>query len=175
MEHSSQQAHDWKEGRRLRAWELSQMGWRQRDIAIALGVTKGAVSQWLKRARTGSVESLRRRPKSGAPPRLTAAQRAQIPVLLAQGPAAYGFRGDVWTCARVADVIRREFSVTYHPDHVGRILKALDWTPQKPIKRATQRDEAAIANWVATRWPALKKRPATKGGRSSLSTKAAST
>jgi transposase len=151
------------------------MGWRQRDIAVALGVTKGAVSQWLKRARTGGVESLRHRPKSGAPPRLTAAQRAQIPALLAKGPAAYGFRGDVWTCARVTNVIRQEFGVTYHPDHVGRILKVLGWTPQKPIKRATQRNETAIANWVTTEWPALKKRPATKGERLSSSTKAAST
>jgi transposase len=163
MENTSQIAQDWTEGRRLRAWELSQMGWRQRDIAVALGVTKGAVSQWLKRARTGGVESLRRRPKSGAPPRLTSAQRAQIPALLTKGAAAYGFRGDLWTCARVADVIRREFGVTYHPDHVGRILKAIDWTPQKPIRRATQRNETAIANWVATEWPALKKRLATKG------------
>ena len=157
MEQTQKASRDWYEGRRLRAWELSQMGWRQQDIAIALGVTKGAVSQWLKRARTGGVESLRCRAKSGAPCRLTAAQQAQIPVLLTKGPAAYGFRGDVWTCARVGDVIRREFGVTYHPDHVGRILKALDWTPQKPVKRATQRDETAIANWVATDWPALKK------------------
>src|SRR5439155_16792413 len=107
--------HDWKEGRRLRAWALAQQGWHQGTIAAALGVTPGAVSQWLKRARDGGVDALRRRPPPGRPPKLTAAQRAQLPPLLARGAEAYGFRGDVWTTARVAVVIQRVFDVSYHP------------------------------------------------------------
>src|SRR5947209_8685983 len=94
---------DWREGRRLRAWDLTQAGWKQKDIASALGVTAGAVSQWLRRARDGGVAALRHRPAPGAPPRLSAAQREQIPALLARGAEAYGFLGDVWTCPRVAD------------------------------------------------------------------------
>ncbi|MBI3978729.1 MAG: helix-turn-helix domain containing protein [Chloroflexi bacterium] len=74
-----------REWRRLRAWELKQEGWSQRAIAAALGVTPGAVSQWIKRAITGGVEALRHQPPPGPQPRLTEAQRAQVPALLARG------------------------------------------------------------------------------------------
>lgn len=158
---------DWREGRRRRAWELKQQGWKQRAIAAALGVTPGAVSQWLKRARTDGVEALRRHPASGPTPRLTAAQRDQIPTLLARGPEAYGLRGQVWTCKRVAEVLRRTFGVTYHPAHVNRLLHALHHSVQRPAVRATQRDEAAIAAWWQERWPALEKKRSPKGAPSS--------
>jgi transposase len=158
---------DWREGRRLRAWELKQQGWTQQAIAAALGVTPGAVSQWLRRARDGGGAALRRRVAPGPMPRLTAEQRARIPELLARGAEAFGFRGEVWTARRVTAVIRGEFGVGYHPNHVGKLLRAAGWSTQKPVRRATQRDEAAIAAWHAERWPALKKRPPRRGGRSS--------
>src|SRR5215210_6403390 len=121
----SSQASDWREGRRLRAFELKKRGWKQAQIADALGVSEGAVSQWMKRAREEGVEGLRHNPPPGATPRLSEKERAQLPELLAQGAQAHGFRGDVWTCERVAIVIRREFGVSYHPAHVSRLLKAL--------------------------------------------------
>ena len=86
---------DWREGRRLRAWELHQQGWKQKDIAQALGVTPGAVSQWMARGRAGGVVGLRNRKSPGAPVRLTAAQRVGIAALLAKGAEAWGFRGDI--------------------------------------------------------------------------------
>ncbi len=154
----SNHATDWREGRRLRAWELFQMGWRQKSIAEALGVTKGAVSLWVKRAKVGGVESLRHRKPPGAPRRLTPEQRSRIPELLAQGPESFGFRGEIWTQPRVTEVIRRQFNVSYHPSQVGRILKDCGWSRQKPVRRATQRDEAGIQRWKEERWPQLKKR-----------------
>jgi transposase len=166
---------DWREGRRLRAWDLKQQGWTQQAIAGALGVTPGAVSQWMSRARRGGVAALRRRPAPGPTPKLTAEQRAQLPALLARGAEAFGFRGEVWTARRVATVIRREFGVRYHPNHVGKLLRAAGWSPQKPRRRASQRDEAAIAAWHAERWPALKKGLTRRGGPSSGSTSPAST
>ena len=153
---------DWREGRRLRAWELHQRGWKQPAIAEALGVTQGAVSQWIARGRTGGVEALRTRTSPGAPARLTEEQRAHIPSLLAPGAESWGFLGDVWTRARVADVIKRAFGVAYHPDHVGRLLHDLGWSVQKPIERAIKRDEAAIAAWRDETWPAIKKKPRRK-------------
>jgi transposase len=159
--------HDWREGRRLRAWELAQQGWTQSAIAAALGVTQGAVSQWLRRARAGGVAALRRRPAPGAPPKLTPAQRAQVPALLARGAAAFGFRGNVWTAPRIATVIETHFGVRYHPAHVSRLVRARGWSVQRPVQRATQRDEAAIARWYAERWPTLKKGRPKKAGRSS--------
>ncbi len=148
---------DWREWRRLRAWELKQQGWTQRDIASALGVTEGAVSQWMSRGRKDGVAGLRHRPPPGPPARLTPEQLAELPVLLARGAEAFGFRGQLWTARRVTEVIRREFGVQYHINHVGNLLRAAGWRPLKPLRRATQRDEAAIEQWWSERWPALKR------------------
>jgi transposase len=175
MAQATGRAKEWREERRLRAWALKAMGWSQQQIAEALGVTAGAVSQWMRRGREGGEEALKRRPRPGAEPKLTPEQRAQIPVLLAQGAEAFGFRGDVWTAKRVATVIRREFGVRYHPNHVGKLLRAAGWSVQKPIERASQRDEAAIEAWRTERWPALKRGLTRRAGRSSGSTNRAST
>jgi transposase len=136
--------------------ELKERGWEQTQIADALGVTEGAVSQWMKRAREQGVEGLRHKPPPGATPRLSEDERARLPELLAQGTEAHGFRGEVWTCERVAIVIRKEFGVSYHPAHVSRLLKALRQSLQKPQRRAEQRDEEAIEHWKEERWPSLK-------------------
>jgi transposase len=137
---------------------LKQRGWYQRDIAEALGVSEVAVSGWLARARDDGPEALRARSSPGHPPKLTTDQKRSIPEFLWHGPEAYGFRGQVWTCARIAQVIEEEFGVRYHKDHVGRLLKDLRWTPQQPIKRAIQRDEEAIRHWREAAWPELRRR-----------------
>jgi transposase len=117
------------------------------------------VSQWLKRAREhGGVEGLKRRPPPGMTPRLSLEQRAQLPLLLAKGAEAYGYRGDVWTARRMAQLIADTFGVRYHRDHVSRVLRQLGWSRQHPLTRATQRDEQAITRWQEERWPALRKK-----------------
>jgi transposase len=151
-------AHNWKEWRRLRAWELKQQGWLQQDIADALDVSKWVVSRWFHRVRDAGVEALLSHPAPGPMPKLTNTQKRVIPEFLWHGAEAYGFRGDVWTCARIARVIEEEFGVLYHKDHVSRLLKELCWTPQVPIKRAIQRDEQAIECWRAEVWPDLQQR-----------------
>lgn len=164
-----------KEWRRRRGLVLRRRGWSQRAIAEALGVTPGAVSQWLAAARRGGLEALRARPASGRPPKLTEGQLGLLPDFLWHGAEAYGFRGELWTCSRVAQVIEREFGVRYHKDHVSRLLKELGWTPQVPVTRAVQRDEEAIERWRDQVWPQLKKRPARSGGNCSLLTRPGST
>lgn len=156
---------DWKEIRRWRALDLKQGGWKQKDIAEALGVTPGAVSQWMTAVQTHGQEALYARPHPGTTPRLSEAQKRLIPDCLSHGTEAYGFRGEVWTCARVAKVIEYEFGVLYHKAHVSRLLKELEWTPQKPIRRAAQRDETAIALWRTETWPELKKERERSAGR----------
>jgi len=153
----SKEAADWREGRRLRAWELKKEGWSQQRIADALGVSKGAVSQWMKRGREGGVEALKRQPAPGATPRLSEQERARLPELLQRGAEAHAFRGEAWTCERVAEVIRRELGVSYHPAHVSRLLRASGLSLQKPSRRADQRDEEAIERWKEEEWPSLKK------------------
>jgi transposase len=101
----NQSRHHWQEGRRLQAWRLQQQGWSQRQIATALGVSEGAVSQWMTRARDGGPETLRPRPHPGAARRLAPEQLAHLPELLHRGAEAYGFRGQVWTRGRIAAVI----------------------------------------------------------------------
>ncbi len=158
--------HDWKEGRRLRAFDLVAQGWKPARVAEALGVTRGAVSQWLSQAREGGREALRHRRPPGKTPALSAEQRSQLPTFFAKGAEAYGFVGDVWTTKRVAVVIRREFGVRHHPAHVSRILGSIGWSVQKPVVRARQRDEAQITAWQAERWPALEAKLTVRGARS---------
>jgi transposase len=154
-----EQASDWREARRLQAWELTKKGWAQSRIAEALGVSRGAVSQWIKAAREGGVEALRHRKGGGPCPRLTEEQLNRLPELLAKGAEAYGFRGDVWTRARVGVVIEQEFGVSYTPQHVGRLLDKINWSRQKPVEQASQRDEAAIERWRTEKWREVKKKP----------------
>lgn len=161
----STQPRDWREARRLRAWELKQKGWKQKAIAEALGVSDGAVSQWLSRAREGGVEALRSNPAPGPTPKLSDEQLEKLPGLLAKGAMHFGFRENVWTQPRVAWLIQREFGVTYHPAHVGRILKRLGWSRQKPVERATQRDEEAIERWRTEKWLEVEKKPEKKDER----------
>ncbi len=149
----SRSAQEW---RRRRAVGLKEQGWSQRAIAEVLDVAEETVSRWLARARTGGTDALRARPTPGRPPRLSAEQRRLVPEFLSHGAEAYGFRGAVWTCARIAAVIREEFGVRYHKDHVRRLLQALHWTPQMPITRAAQRDEAVIVRWRQETWPHLR-------------------
>jgi transposase len=149
-----------KEWRRLRAVELDAQGWPEFVIAETLGVNKGTVSRWLTVANAEGVEALLGRTGAGCPPKLTPAQLQAIPELLWHGAESYGFRGDVWTCARIAQVIQWEFGVSYHKDHVSRLMKTLGWTPQIPITRAVQRDEAAIEHWRVAVWPELRRRAA---------------
>jgi transposase len=156
---------DWREGRRLRALDLHEQGWQGKAIAEALGITAGAVSQWLKRARTGGREALRSHPPPGPTPKLTDAQQVTLPEVLAKGAEAYGFVGDVWTTKRIAAVIRRAFGVSYHPAHVSRLMRRLGWTVQKPVKRASQRDEATVMAWREEAWPALEAKRRRKAGR----------
>jgi transposase len=104
---------------------------------------------------------------AGPTSRLSAEQRARLPELLERGAEAFGFAGNVWTTKRIATVIRREFGVRYHPAHVSKLVRALGLSVQKPLVRATQRDEAAIERGRAERWPELKKRPRQAAGRSS--------
>lgn len=146
------------EWRRFRALYLKRRGWYQRDIAEALDVSEEALSRWLARARADGPAALRARTAPGRPPRLSAAEMRSIPELLWHGPEAYGFRGQVWTCARVGRVIEEEFGVRYHKGHISRLLKALHWTPQQPIRRAIQRDDEAIRRWRDETWPELRRR-----------------
>ena len=120
----SDQPLDWRERRRLRAWELRQQGWSQCRIAEELGVTQGAVSQWLERVReSGDIDALRRRPAPGPRTKMTVEQFCQLPAVLARGAKTFGFQDDHWTTNRVAIALKEVFNISYHPGHISRLLQ----------------------------------------------------
>jgi transposase len=166
MRRADEKQGDWKEWRRRRAWELAQQGWSQKQIAVALGATEGAVSQWMKAGREQGVEGLRGKIAIGPSTRITKEQLEQLAVLLEQGAEVHGFQGNVWTTERVAVLIKKQFGVSYHPAHMSRLLKQIRHSVQQPVERATQRDEEAIMTWKEEQWPELKKKLNKKAERS---------
>ena len=142
------------ERRRLRAIDLLQRDVPVHVVADRLGVDRRSVRRW-KRARGRA--GLRARPASGRPPKLTAAQRKQLARLVVAGPEAAGYATSLWTCRRIVDVIRQQFKVVYHPDHVGRLLRACGFSPQRPQPRAKERDDRRVREWVQQDWARVKK------------------
>lgn len=149
---------DWREARRQRALELADAGWKGIRIAEALGVSKGAVSQWLSRREEQGADAFKTKPRTGRPPKLTLEQLEMIPSMLSQGAEAWGFRGQLWTGTRVAAILRWQFGVPYNPHYVAALLKRLRWSVQFPKKRAIQRDEETIQRWRLETWPQIKKK-----------------
>ena len=147
------------ERRRRRAVELLRQGYAPVEVAQMLGVDRRSVRRWKAAHRRRGPDALKARPAPGRPTKLTAAQRKKLETALLKGACAAGFPTDLWTCPRVAELIRARFGVQYHVDHVGRLLHALGWSPQKPRRLAVERDEQAIGNWVKYEWPHIKKKP----------------
>ena len=147
------------ERRRRRAIDLLKGGASITEVARRLGCSHSSVILWRDAVRRRGPTALRAKPAAGRPPKLTAQHRARLPRLLLRGPGAWGFQTDLWTTRRIATVIQRAFGVRLHRAHVSRVLSALDWSPQKPERRALERDDAAIARWKRYRWPAVKKTP----------------
>jgi transposase len=143
-------------------------------IARRLGASRQSVMRWYWAWRKGGRGALRAAGRAGRKPRLAPEQLARVEAALREGARAHGFRTSLWTLPRVARVIKRLTGVQYHPGHVWRVLGRMDWTLQRPAKRAKERNEAAIQHWVTTRWPKVKKTLAAAGPGSSSRTRAAS-
>jgi transposase len=148
------------EERRLQAADLFRRGVIPAEIARRLGVSHQVVSAWRKAWREGGRAALRSAGRAGRRPKLNQAQLAKVARTLAKGAEANGYLTDVWTLPRVAEVIERLTGVAYHPGYVWYILRnQLRWSWQRPARKAVERDEAAIEQWVTQRWPQLKKAP----------------
>jgi transposase len=142
----------------MRAADLFGRGRRPAEVARELGVSIQSASEWYRRWSAGGRKALRAAGRAGRLSRLDADQLARVEEALLQGPTANGFPTELWTLPGVAEVIERVTGVRYHPGHVWRILRhQLGWSRQRPARRATERDDAAIEQWVKQRWPSLKK------------------
>jgi transposase len=147
------------ERRRERAIALLKDGRAPVEVARLVGVDRRSVRRWNAAYRKAGISGVAARPVPGRPSKLTAKQREQLETLLVRGAAATGFESDLWTCPRVAHVIGRRFGIRYHVDHIGRLLRSLGWTPQRPVRRAWERDEEGIRRWIKQDWPRIKKKP----------------
>jgi transposase len=160
-----------REARRLQAAELFAQGRSQAEVARTLGVSRQSAHIWHARFQQGGVDALRSRGPTGPDPKLSAAQLAQIEQALLAGAMANGFATDLWTLERITVVIAQLTGIRYHPGHVWVILRRrLGWSLQRPERRASERDEEAIARWVAQEWPRIKKGPPQNRPGSSSST-----
>ena len=148
---------DLLEDRRKRALALLDAGESLNEVGRRIGCNASSVMRWRDARRRGGAKALRVRLSPGRPLKLDRAQRRRLVNLLLQGPMMHGYRTNLWTTARIAELIRNQFGIQYHRDHVGRLLHSLNWSPQKPERRALERDENAIERWQQKDWPRIKK------------------
>jgi len=142
------------ERRRCQAVAAVRQGESPETVARVVGVNRCSVYRWLNLAQ--QTDGLAAKAHPGPAPRLSPEQHRHLEALLLQGAKAHGWTTQLWTCARVVQLIRRHFGVSFHHDHVGRFLRArLNWTPQKPRRKARERDEVAIELWKEARFPKI--------------------
>lgn len=158
----------------MRAVRLFERGETQAAVARRLGVSRTTAMRWAETWNDEGREGLRAAGRAGRRPRVSTDQLDQVEQALLEGPRVIGYRTELWTLPRVAELIHQITGVRYHPGHVWRVMRQLGWSLQKPTTRARERDDEAIERWVKTTWPALKKTPHAGERRSSSSTRAAS-
>ena len=150
---------DLLEDRRRRALALLKTGLSFNEVGRRSQCAASSVMRWFNAWRRGGAKALKVRSSPGRPVKLKPAEQRRLVRMLLKGPLARGYRANLWTTARIAEVIQQEFGVHYHRDHIGRLMHSLNWSHQKPETRAIERDEKAIARWKKKDWPRVKKKP----------------
>ena len=145
--------------RRERALKLLNEGYQPVEVARTVGVDRRSVRRWNAAYRERGSEGIAARRAPGRPPKLDLRAKGQLERILMKGAESAGFSSNLWTCPRVAEIIRKRFRVRYHVDHIGRLLHSMGWAPQKPQRRAVERDEEAIQRWIKQDWLRIKKKP----------------
>lgn len=146
------------EARRRRAAEYFQARKSLRTVARLLDVSLSSVKRWKRAWQAGGVEALAAKPHPGTSSKLSDEQKQELVQILLAGPVAAGYRTQLWTCARVAEVVRKRFRVQYHPGHLSRILHELGFSPQRPRQVAREQDAEAVKRWRKQDWPRIKKK-----------------
>jgi transposase len=147
------------EQRRKKAIKLLREGFQPVEVSQQIGVDRRSVRRWkaayLAQGRLG----IKARPNEGRPPKLDDKDKKKLEQELLEGASSAGFPTDLWTCPRVVQLIKFHFGISYHVDHIGRLLHSMGWSPQKPERRAMERDEKRILTWRRSTWPRIKKKP----------------
>ncbi len=153
--------------RRREAVALWERGLSMREVARLVGCAPASVSRWAKAYRERGAGGLDPLPQGGSPARLSAKQRQRLGRWIIAGPRRAGYPNDLWTLSRVQRLIEDRFEVRYHISHVHRLLLSLGFSAQKPARLAREREDRAVQEFRRKRWPAIKKKPAKRDGRSS--------
>jgi transposase len=159
-------AQELAQRRRLAVQRVNE-GWKQKDVAAFLGVTERAVSRWMAAYRRGGDAAIAAVPTPGRPPKLSRRQERAVLAWLARSPAAFGYKTELWTTRRLAEVIEKKYGVRFNSNYLAAWLTERGHSPQKPETPAVERDNPAIARWVAEDWPRILKKRATSGRTSS--------
>lgn len=156
---SSHQGRNQKnlERRRFKAAKLFAKGETQAEVARRCGVSREASRIWYQAWKKQGFKGLASK-KPGPKPKLTEIKKEKVRKALLKGPRAFGYSTDFWTLKRIAGVIRKVAKVSHHPGHIWYILRDMGWTCQKPEKKAKERNEKAIKNWLKNTWPRIKKK-----------------
>jgi transposase len=158
------------EYRRKRALALLDKGHSINEVGRLLDCAPSSVMRWRDMRRSHGADGLKVRYSPGRPAKLKNSNFERITRMLLKGAMAHGYSTDIWTTKRIAEVIKRSYGVSYHRDHVGRVMQGLGWSHQKPERRSVERDEKAIEHWRRHKWPRVKKTPLGWAPTSSLST-----
>jgi transposase len=152
--------------RRLLAVQRVSEGYSSEEVAEFLGVDPRSVRRWVAAYRQGGTQGLLARPASGRPPKLTTTQEKIVWRWLADSPTEHGFETELWTAARLGQLIQQEFGIRLNPRYLSSWLRGRGFTPQRPQRVPRERDPEAIAAWLESDWPRIKKRPGGKAPRS---------
>jgi transposase len=139
--------------------DLIESGLSLNEVARRMGCHASSVMRWRDARRARGEAGLNPKPVPGRPAKLTLPQRKRLVRLLLKGAMAHGYRTQLWTTARIAKLIKDTFGVSYHRDHIGRLMASLGWSYQKPEKRALEHNDTTIEEWKRTQWPRIKKTP----------------
>jgi transposase len=148
--------------KRVHAGRLLLAGKNCSEVALAVGVARQTVYTWKRLLDEGGIDALRAVPERGRPAQLDEAQLARVRAAILQSPTEHGFASELWTLKRVGVLIERMHGVRFGQTQVWRLLGSLGFSPQKPDKRAIERDADAVRTWRRRTWPALKKKPSAR-------------
>lgn len=140
------------------AVRLHAQGVLPKIIAQAVDRTLRTVQKWIAAVRQHGPQAIRAKPHPGAAPKLSARQLEALRQRLLKGAQAHGYSTDLWTAPRVRELIRKRYGVEYHVNYVPQLMRGLNFSPQKPVRRARERNEEQIERWKRRDWPRIKKK-----------------
>jgi len=143
--------------RRTLAVQRVTEGYSTEEVAAFLGVDPRSVRRWVAASRLQGAPGLAARPVAGRPPKLSTTQEKIVRRWLTDSPTEHGFPTDLWSAPRLAQLIREELGVSLRPGYLSAWLRQRGYTPQKPRRKACERDDEAVARWPARDWPRIKK------------------